>query len=172
MTMKIDKSWTLFLDRDGVINRVPGRDSLSGNKFVNSVDDFVFIPGALAALRVLAGRFGRIIIVTNQQGIAKGFLTEDDLREIHEFMLSSIILGGGRIDKIYHCPDLDGSPRRKPEIGMALDSGADFPEIDLKKSWMVGDSETDALFAKNAGMQFALVDSRYDLLAFAWEASQ
>lgn len=166
MTMKIDRSWTLFLDRDGVINKQ------ETGKFVNKVSDFQFIPGALAALRLLAGRFGHIVIVTNQQGIAHGFLTEDDLQEIHEHMLSEIIMGGGRIDKIYHCPDFDGAAGRKPEIGMALRARTDFPDIDFEKSWMVGDSETDALFAKNAGMQFALIDSRYDLLSFAWEASR
>ncbi|HLG02780.1 MAG TPA: HAD family hydrolase [Bacteroidia bacterium] len=146
---KIDKSWTLFLDRDGVINvRFDG-------DYVKNVRQFKFLPGVLGALARISKKFGRIIVVTNQQGIGKGIYTHEDLSTIHAYMKSEVEKAGGRIDAIYYAPDLaaENSPRRKPGIGMALQAKKDFPEIDFSKSVMAGDTESDMLFAQNAGMK-------------------
>lgn len=160
---KIDRSWTLFLDRDGTINRQ------ETGKYVNRWEDFQFLPGTLEAIRVFKGLFGRVFIVTNQQGIARGFLTEDILREIHDRMMLTIMLHGGNIHKIYHCPDLDGSPCRKPAPGMALQAQVDYPEISFNRSIVIGDNaETDAAFARNAGIPyFFQVTETHSLLDIA-----
>ncbi|NOX86952.1 MAG: HAD family hydrolase [Chlorobi bacterium] len=150
-----DKSWTLFIDRDGVINRRPVGD------YVKKWDEFEFLPGVPEALAQLSGIFGRIIVVTNQQGIGKGLMTSGDLEEIHRKMVDKIGKAGGRIDAIYFCPDLEGEAEncRKPGTGMAERAKADFPEIDFSRSIMAGDTENDMLFGKNAGMITVLINT-------------
>ncbi|TND01830.1 MAG: D-glycero-D-manno-heptose 1,7-bisphosphate phosphatase [Bacteroidetes bacterium] len=152
----IDRSWTLFLDRDGVINRrLPG-------DYVKRWDEFEFLPGVLDAMPVLAHIFGTIVIVTNQQGIAKGLYTEDDLRLVHEKMQARVSEHGGRIDRIYFSPHAaaENHPTRKPAIGMALQAKSDLPAIDFSKSVIVGDSVSDMQFGRTAGMKtvFAKTD--------------
>jgi D-glycero-D-manno-heptose 1,7-bisphosphate phosphatase len=172
--MSFDKSWTLFLDRDGVINRK--RD----NDYVKRWEEFEFLPGALEALASLEKVFGHILIVTNQQGIGKGIYTVDDLNEVHRRMMEQIEKAGGRIDRIYFCPGLakDDPPCRKPNTGMALDAKRDFPSIDLSRSVIVGDSMSDMEMGRNAGMHTVfiseapkrspLIDLHFDsLLAFS-----
>jgi histidinol-phosphate phosphatase family protein len=170
---QIQPDWTLFLDRDGVINLRPPDD------YVKNVDEVIFSPGALQAIRMFAQIFTRIIVVTHQQGIGKGLMTEDDLQAVHRHMGLKISLAGGRIDKFYHCPDLAGAPGngRKPNLVMANWAKNDFPEIDLSKSIMVGDTQSDIEFGRNAGMFTILLgnepspidpDARFDnLLHFA-----
>ncbi|NPU88326.1 MAG: HAD family hydrolase [Fervidobacterium sp.] len=144
-----DGQWTLFLDRDGVINKKIEND------YVRSWDQFEFLPGVLDALNKLSKVFGRIIIVTNQRGIGRGLMTEEELHRIHEKMLEVIRQHGGRIDRIYYCPhdhEKQECDCRKPKPGLALQAKKDFPEIDFQRSVMIGDSESDMIFAKNLGM--------------------
>jgi histidinol-phosphate phosphatase family protein len=147
--LNINKSWSLFLDRDGVINK-----RLEGD-YVKTLDEFEFIDGVPEALKILSGIFGKIIIVTNQQGIGKGLYTENDLNIIHHYLSDEIEKHEGRIDKIYFSPHLASANHssRKPGIGMALEAKNDFPEIDFTKSLMVGDSMSDMIFGKSAGMK-------------------
>ncbi len=88
----IDESWTLFLDRDGVINH---EKELS---YIFHYDEFIFYEGVKEALRILSSRFGRIFIVTNQRGVGKGLMTEKDLGAIHLNMMNDIDKAGGRVD--------------------------------------------------------------------------
>ncbi len=150
--VKPNNSWTLFLDRDGIINKNPEND------YVKNISEFEFIEKVPENLKQLSKVFGRIIIVTNQQGIGKGLMSEKDLNDIHQYMNKKILNAGGRIDKIYHCPDLDntGSKDRKPETGMGLKAKADFPEINFSKSIMVGDKISDVAFGKKLNM-FAII---------------
>ena len=145
---KFDKSWTLFLDRDGVIN------TRIIDNYVIKWEQFEFLPGVLDALKTLSGIFGKIFIVSNQQGIGKGLMTEDDLKIIHDNMIKVINENGGRIDKVYHCPFKaeDNSALRKPEVGMALKAKKEFSEINFKRSVMVGDSSTDLEFGQRLNM--------------------
>lgn len=145
---QIDRSWTLFLDRDGVLNKK--RD----NDYVKSLDELEILPQTDEAIAGLSNIFGRTVIVTNQQGIGKGLMTEAHLAEIHAHLARHIAQAGGKIDGFYHAPHLrhENSPLRKPHIGMALQAQKDFPEIDFKKSLMVGDSPSDMEFALKAGM--------------------
>jgi histidinol-phosphate phosphatase family protein len=147
--LKIDKTWTLFLDRDGVINlHYP-------NDYVKNWDEFYFLEGVLDALKSLSKVFKRIIIVTNQQGVGKGLMSTADLQYIHDEMLKEVRKYGGRIHAIYAATDLatnDVKQMRKPGNGMAKQAQKDFPEIDFSKSVMVGDSITDMQFGKTVGM--------------------
>ena len=145
---KIDTSWTLFLDRDGVINK-----KIVGD-YVKSIDEFQFLPYALEAIKVFSNRFHKIVIVTNQQAISKGLMTEEDLNKVHQHLIQEVQNFGGRIDAIYFAPQLveENSIMRKPNIGMALQANEEFPSINFKKSIMIGDSISDMEFAKNANM--------------------
>lgn len=144
----INSEWTLFLDRDGVINHEKKDD------YIRHWVEFEFYTESLLALPLLAQKFNRIIIVTNQKGIGKGLMTEADLAEIHSNMTNKILEIGGRIDAIYFCSDLDNqSPNRKPQPGMAFQAKASFPSIDLSKSIMVGNRMSDMEFGRNAGMK-------------------
>ena len=145
---KIDNEWTLFLDRDGVLNK-----KLEG-RYVTSPEELVLLPGVPDALAQFSTLFSRIIIVTNQQGIGKEIMTHEDLSEVHDAMLEQLIYFGGRIDEIYYCPDLEheDSINRKPNPGMGFRAKKDFPEINFKKSIMVGDSPSDIQFGKSLQM--------------------
>jgi D-glycero-D-manno-heptose 1,7-bisphosphate phosphatase len=146
--LHINKDWTLFLDRDGVINYRLVDD------YVKRPEEFYFIPGVLDALPVLNKLFNKIIIVTNQQGIGKKLFSENDLKIVHTKMLQKITEKGAHIHSVYYSPHLksENSLFRKPQIGMALQAQKDFPNINFSKSIMVGDSISDIQFGKNAGM--------------------
>jgi D-glycero-D-manno-heptose 1,7-bisphosphate phosphatase/D-glycero-alpha-D-manno-heptose 1-phosphate guanylyltransferase len=144
---KIDSRWTLFLDRDGVINVEKDKS------YVFHYGEFVFYERGLEALTLLSGRFHRIVVVTNQKGVGKGLMTREALTDIHEKMTAEILAGGGRIDAIYYCDDLsDDHPHRKPNPGMAFAAQRDLPEIDFSRSVMVGNNISDMEFGRNAGM--------------------
>jgi len=153
--MSYSNEWSLFLDRDGVINKELRDD------YVTRWDDFIFEEDALTALAKLSAVFGRIIIVTNQRGIGINKMTEQDLHAIHQQMISEIQNAGGRIDAVYFAPAADRSDiRRKPHPTMALEAQKDFPEIDLSKSVMVGNSLSDMEFGRNAGMKTIFIDEK------------
>lgn len=148
LSLTIGKDWTLFLDRDGVINHEKRGD------YIRNPDEFFFYDGVPEALALLSGLFATIVVVTNQKGVGKGLMTLQDLADIHRTMLDGIAEKGGRIDKVYFCPDLDaGSPDRKPNPGMAFRAKADFPSIDFDRSIMVGNKLSDMGFGRNAGMK-------------------
>ena len=148
-TGEIDHSWALFIDRDGVINQ------RRMNDYVKSWDQFIFNDQVLTGLKDFSKIFGPMVMVTNQRGIGRGIMTEEELSVIHQKMMAEIEESGGRIDQIYHCPDLvenDHRGWRKPKIGMAIQAQRDFPMIDVKKSIMIGDAISDMEFGRNAGM--------------------
>lgn len=146
---EVDSSWTLFLDRDGVINQ------RKMNDYVISVEEFKFLPGAIEAICFFTQKFNEIIVVTNQQGIGKKIMTERNVNEIHRYMCREIEKAGGKITACYVAPELknDEHSTRKPKPNMALKAQYDFPSIDFQRSIMVGDTDTDILFGKNLGMK-------------------
>lgn len=147
------KLQTLFLDRDGVINKHRPDD------YVKEWSEFEFLPKVTEAFSILARYFKRIIVVTNQRGVGKGLMTESDLQEIHKRMVSEIAKAGGRIDTIYFCTDINhDSPNRKPNSGMALQAQKDFPEITFENAVMIGDSSSDMEFGERLGMKSYLVN--------------
>lgn len=148
----IDTSWTLFLDRDGVINkRLPG--------YVSSREEFQLLPGVELALAKASEVFGLIVVVTNQQGIGKGLMSERNLFDVHAYCSELVAVAGGRIDRYYFAPELadSGGMLRKPQTGMALLAQHDFPQIDFGRSVMVGDSDSDIAFGKKLGMKTVFV---------------
>ncbi len=151
--LNIDTSWTLFLDRDGVINKKLEND------YVKHWIEFEFLEGTFEALKKLGGIFGKIVVVTNQQGIGKGLYRTEDLELIHKNMLYEVAYYDGRIDKVYFSPYLEkeNHPTRKPGTGMALQAQRDFPQIDFKRSIIVGDSRSDMEFGKRCGMKTVFI---------------
>ncbi len=149
----IDNTWTLFLDRDGVINK-----RIFGGYITNS-SEFEFITGVLDSIVYFSSIFYKIIVVTNQQGVGKGIMTELQLTDLHKYMITEIAKVGGKVDNIYYCTKLaaDTNNCRKPSIKMAQNAIADFPKINLAKSIMVGDSQSDIEFGINAGMKTVFV---------------
>lgn len=148
----IDKTWTLFLDRDGVINHEKKME------YVLNAGEFRFYDGVKKAIKTFAAVFGTIVIVTNQRGIGKKLMTEEDLSGIHGLMLNEIVEASGRIDKIYYCTSLDNDCyERKPNPGMAHLAKKDFPGIDFRKSIIIGNKLSDMEFGRNVGMHTVFV---------------
>ncbi len=145
----VDNTWTLFLDRDGVINKKIEND------YVRNLSMFEWLPGAKEAICKLSKIFGRIIVVTNQQGVGKGLMTEEDVVTVNNFLSKEVEQSGGKVDAFYFAPHLksENHPDRKPQTGMALRAKNDFPEIDFTKSIIVGDSVSDMEFGKKLGMK-------------------
>jgi histidinol-phosphate phosphatase family protein len=143
----------VFLDRDGVINRkAPEGD------YVTSWSEFDFLPGALEGLRRLAGSRMSIVVVTNQRGVARGRMTEADVRDIHRRMCAAVAEAGGRLDAIYYCPHEGGCTCRKPAVGMLESAAADL-RLSLRDAAMVGDSPSDMEAARRIGATQVLVGS-------------
>lgn len=148
-------NWTLFLDRDGVINTELPDD------YVKRPEEFVFEPGALQGLASLAPLFNRIIIVTNQRGVGAGLMTQADLDLVHEMMLLEMKSHRIVIDRIYAATDKDRqSIRRKPHPFMGHQAKQDFPDIDFSKSVMVGNSRGDIEFGRALGMTTVFIDDK------------
>lgn len=145
----VDSSWTLFLDRDGVINE----RKMGG--YIESVEEFKFLPKVVSTIAELSRYFKHVFVVTNQQGIGKGIMTECNVLEIHDYMVEAIENVGGSISNCYFAPELRTarSNMRKPNPGMALKAKEEFPEVDFNKSIMVGDSDSDIVFGMNLGMK-------------------
>jgi D-glycero-D-manno-heptose 1,7-bisphosphate phosphatase len=141
----IDSGWTLFIDRDGVVNNEKYLD------YIHTWDEFKFYDGVKEAFKIFNQKFGVIVMITNQRGVAKGMTKLNDLHVIHRNMTQEIEDAGGRIDKIYFCPEME-SPNRKPNPGMGLQAIDDFPEIDLSKSVMIGNTLSDMKFGRNLGV--------------------
>ncbi len=143
---KIDNTWTLFLDRDGVINHEKHLD------YIHTWEEFKFYDGAKVAIQIFTQKFNRIIVVTNQKGIGKGVTKMEDVKIIHQNMTKDIEAVGGKIDAVYFCPDLE-SPNRKPNPGMGQQAAKDFTDIDLTKAIMVGNTLSDMRFGRNLGIK-------------------
>ena len=146
--------WTLFLDRDGVINK--NKD----DGYVLNPGEFVFNKGLPVVVPFLNLHFQKIIVVTNQRGIGRGLMTEEDLDRIHQHMLDEVTKAGGRIDAVYYCTAVnDDHPDRKPNPGMGLRAQKDFPEIDFRCSVMIGDKASDMTWGRTLGMKTVLLSS-------------
>ena len=153
---------TLFLDRDGVINK---KLEL---RYVTNFDEFVFVKNSDIAIRKLHKLFKRILVVTNQQGIGKGIMTEDDLNLLHLQMQRKLSVDFDLIDKIYFCPclEVDNCNCRKPKTGMLENAKLDFPDMKIEDSFLVGDSDSDIIAGKKFGLSTIKVSSEFTL--FDW----
>lgn len=154
---EIDKSWTLFLDRDGVINIE------SVGSYITSWSEFKFHEGVLDALRQLGSKFGKIVVVSNQRGVGRGIMSMEALREINVNMKAVIEDHGGRIDKIYAATAVTDEDRnRKPNTGMGLQAQEDFPSIDFRRSVIVGNALSDMEFGKRLSMHTVFLTTKHE----------
>jgi D-glycero-D-manno-heptose 1,7-bisphosphate phosphatase len=151
---------TVFLDRDGTINR-----KATEGDYVKSPEEFAFLPGAKEALRTLTAQGLRLIVVTNQRGIALGRMSEGDLDEIHRGMLDELEAAGARVAAIYHCPhDRGVCDCRKPEVGMFLRAGSEHPGLVLENSVVIGDGPADMGAADRLGLRRVLIAGEDELM--------
>lgn len=141
------KRTAVFLDRDGVIN-----EKAAEHDYIKKWAEFKFLPNAIKAIKELNGKF-LVIIVSNQRGIARSLMTLGDFDDINAKMKEELSKNGARVDGVYFCPhdSKDNCECRKPKIGMVKKAEKDF-NIDLKDSYFIGDSSSDILCGKNAGL--------------------
>jgi D-glycero-D-manno-heptose 1,7-bisphosphate phosphatase len=133
---------TVFLDRDGVINR-----KLPEGEYCSSLDRFQLLPGTLTAIAALKAAGLRVVVVTNQRGIALGRYTAEAVDIIHAHLQSQLSAFGASVDAFYFCPhDKNACICRKPGPGMFQQALADFPAITPASSVMIGDSFSDIEF--------------------------
>lgn len=158
---------TIFLDRDGVINHK------LDNTYVKSWFEFEFIPQTKEALRLLSEAGYRLIIVTNQRGVALGLMNSAEVEDIHTRMLAELEEAGAKISAVYYCPHEKGQcDCRKPEVGMFLQAQKDFPAIDFTDAVMIGDSLSDMEAGATLGCRNILIgeDVNYDCASSLSEA--
>lgn len=143
------------MDRDGVVN------VLLVNDYAKRIEELALREDFLRSIPLIASKFTRVIIVTNQQGISKGICTKEQVEAVHAYLLNILAERGLLIDRIYVCPHLAGSGChcRKPETGMAEEAVKDFPDINLSESVMVGDSVSDMIFGRRCGMRTVFIGS-------------
>ncbi len=153
----------VFLDRDGVINEVLTKRV----KFVNKPQQLFFLPGVPEAIKKLNGFFDYVFVVTNQGGVGLGFMKESQLKKIHVHMASELKKQGAIIHEVVYCPHKPkaGCDCRKPNSKLIVDL-ADTYDVDLSKSYMVGDTDTDIIAGKRAGTKGVFL-GKYDPLADA-----
>ncbi len=148
----------VFLDRDGTLNEERG-------DYISKYEDIKIYPFAFTAVRIINSLGFLAIVTTNQAGIAKGFVREKDVEEIHKKMKEEFERNNAKISAFYYCPShpdysKEGLDCRKPLIGMALRAKEEFG-IALEKSFVIGDKVEDILFAKNFGGKGILVLTGY-----------
>ena len=137
-------SKAVFVDRD---------DTLAKNvPYCDDPDKFHLFPGVPQAVKRLNDAGYLVIVITNQSGIGRGYFDEATLQSVHDKLKRDVESGGGHIDDIFYCPHTpsDGCGCRKPEIGMGTAAVAKY-DIDVSKSYMVGDSNADMGFGKKLG---------------------
>ncbi len=143
----------VFLDRDGVLNR-----NLPAGRFVTCCEELELLPGVEEAVAKLNRRGHKVIVVSNQRGIALGLYSEDDLRQMHDRLQADLAEKGGHLDAIYICPHDAGQCNcRKPLTGMFEQAFRDFSGAQSENSVMIGDSLRDMQAGTKLGMRTVLV---------------
>lgn len=149
----------VFLDRDGTINEEMG--------YINHIDRFVLIPGAAGAIRSINESELKAVVVTNQSGAARGYFPKELIDQVHQKMSDLLEKEGAFLDGIYTCTHAPpskgksgGCSCRKPKIGLMKQAAQDL-NLDLEKSYVVGDRFKDVEMARNAGAKAILVLTGY-----------
>ena len=144
----------VFLDRDGTINVDYG--------YVYKYEDFKFIEGAIEGLKMLQNAGYKIIVITNQSGIARGYFTEEDFQLLNQKVNAELYLHGVTVDAVYHCPHLgEGCFCRKPKTGLFYQAAKDF-NIDFSKSYALGDRMRDLSICQKEPVKGFLINSEGD----------
>ena len=156
-----EKNRAVFMDRDGTINEEVG--------YLSRMDDLKVYPRAIEAIRLINAAGMKAVVITNQSGIARGYITEDFVRSVHERINELLGAEGARIDGFYFCPHhpIHGNGIykqdcncRKPKPGLLLQAAAEM-DIDLARSYMIGDMLKDIEAGKKAGAKGILVKTGY-----------
>lgn len=144
----------IFLDRDGTINVEVD--------YLHEPDKLVFVDGAIEALAMLKAQGYRLIVISNQSGIGRGYFAAQEVEQLHAYMNRILRAHGAAVDAFYYCPHVEQNrcTCRKPRTGL-IDRAAAEWDIDLAHSYMVGDREADVMTAINAGCGYGLVLSGY-----------
>ncbi len=158
------ESWVrdkaVFLDRDGIINKDIG--------YIDSIEKIIFLKEVPQEIKRLRAEGYKIVIVTNQSGVARGFFTEEKLGEINQEIVRKLKDEGAVIDKVYYCPHLPDAliekyrldcNCRKPKPGLIIKAAEEL-NLDLSKSFIIGDSERDIEAGKRAGCKAVLIQGR------------
>ncbi|MGC0420182.1 D-glycero-alpha-D-manno-heptose-1,7-bisphosphate 7-phosphatase [Embleya sp. AB8] len=144
---------TFFLDRDGTLNISP-----APGRYVRSPDELTLLPGVAAAIRTLNRTGRRVVVVTNQRGVARGLMSLDDLAAVHERLTESLRAQGAFLDAVYACTHHEFACRcRKPQPGLLQRAMADFPDIAPGDAVMIGDTESDVGAGRAAGTRTVLL---------------
>lgn len=152
------KNKAVFLDRDGTINYDKG--------YVHKIEDFKFIPGAIEAIQLLNRNNYKVIVVTNQAGIARGYYTENDVDILHKSISAKLAMYEARIDAFYYCPHHPTAgigkykidcECRKPKSGLIIQASKDL-DIALSDSWIIGDKESDITAGESVGCRGILIN--------------
>lgn len=164
------KNFAVFLDRDGTINEEMG--------YINHLDRFIILPGAIEAIKLLKRHNFKVIVTSNQTGVAMGYFPESLIEKIHNHLKNILAENGTYLDAIYYCPHHPQAkvaayskdcPCRKPKTGLILKAKEEF-NLDLKRCYVVGDKFIDIEFAHNAGLKGILVLTGYGKGELRWAA--
>lgn len=149
-------SRAIFLDRDGVINKDPG--GWTKYNYVTELKDFHFLPGSLKALRLLRENGIRVIVVSNQAGVGKGYFTKERLAEVNQLMTDEVRASGGSIEEAFYCihKDEDNCDCRKPKTGM-FERAVEKYSIRPRDTFIIGDSYVDIAAGKLMGLATVFV---------------
>lgn len=143
----------IFLDRDGVIIR-----KAADGEYITNVEEMEFLPGSAEAIAAISRSGFKVIVVTNQRGVATGKVKLLDLENIHARLRQVVADLGGNICDVFYCPhDIpEGCTCRKPKPGMLLLAAKKY-QLQLSECWMIGDADTDITAGKEAGCKTVLI---------------
>jgi D-glycero-D-manno-heptose 1,7-bisphosphate phosphatase len=159
---------TVFLDRDGVLNQ-----KLPEGRYVASWEDFQLLPGVAEAIASLNRASLRVVVVSNQRGIALGLHTAADVLAIHAKLQALLQQSGAHLDAFYFCPhDKNECNCRKPLPGLFEQAQGDFPDITAESSLMIGDSWSDIEFGRRLGMVTVFIEGDPKLQKSGAEAAR
>ncbi len=146
----------IFIDRDGVINKDLWR-------YVETPDEFEFLPGVLEALKLLHENGYKVVVISNQAGVGDGKFSSSDLAAVNEKFLSDVAGYGGLINSVYYCihGKYEGCGCRKPEIGLFEEAEGNLGNFEKEKTYYIGDKLTDILAGKRYGLRTILVMTGY-----------
>jgi D-glycero-D-manno-heptose 1,7-bisphosphate phosphatase len=159
---------TVFLDRDGTINvKAPE------GEYITRPEDLVLLPGAADAVRRLNEAGVEVVVVTNQRGIARGLMSEDDYTAVTGVLADRLAEHGARWRAVFHCPHEAGACRcRKPETGLIDRARVEVPGLDVTGAVLIGDSESDVEAGRRAGLRTVLLADPVSARARASAADQ
>jgi D-glycero-D-manno-heptose 1,7-bisphosphate phosphatase len=145
---------TIFLDRDGVLN-----EKMPEGQYVGSWSEFRLLPGVPQAVARLNRAGLRVVVVSNQRGVALGLYSAQDVDQIHGHLQAALNAQGAHVDGFFFCPhDKAACDCRKPQPGLFHQAQARFPEIDARTSAMIGDSLSDIEFGHRLGMLTVFIE--------------